>query len=134
MGKIAVIDTETNWVDQVMSIGTVLADSETFRPLDARYYLFPAECQIGGMYEKALCLPTPAAPISLPREKAMADIALWLRKQRVQAIFAYITPDLTKIIFRSFRAFPGTISWPWPPTASTIPNCHPTGIIAPPGG
>lgn len=89
MGKIAVIDTETNWVDQVMSIGTVLADSETFRPLDARYYLFPAECQIGGMYEKALCLPTPAAPISLPREKAMADIALWLRKQRVQAIFAY---------------------------------------------
>lgn len=57
MGKIAVIDTETNWVDQVMSIGTVLADSETFRPLDARYYLFPAECQIGGMYEKALYLP-----------------------------------------------------------------------------
>lgn len=89
MGKIAVIDTETNWVDQVMSIGTVIADSETFRPLDARYHLFPAECRIGGMYEKALYLPTPVAPISLPREKAMADTARWLRKQGVQAIFAY---------------------------------------------
>lgn len=89
MGKIAVIDTETNWVDQVMSIGTVIADAGTFRPLDARYYLFPAECQIGGMYEKALYLPTPAESIVLPREEAMADIACWLQSQGVRSIFAY---------------------------------------------
>ena len=30
MGKFAVIDTETNWADQVMSIGTVIADADTF--------------------------------------------------------------------------------------------------------
>ncbi len=28
MGKFAVIDTETNWHDQVMSIGTVVAEKE----------------------------------------------------------------------------------------------------------
>ena len=89
MKKIAVIDTETNWANQVMSIGTVIADAKTFRPLEARYHLFPQECQIGGMYEKALYLPTPVTPIALPREEAMADIARWLRAQGVTAIFAY---------------------------------------------
>ena len=28
MAYFAVIDTETNWIDQVMSIGTVIADSD----------------------------------------------------------------------------------------------------------
>ena len=41
MGKFAVIDTETNWADQVMSIGTVIADSETFAPVDAKYHILP---------------------------------------------------------------------------------------------
>ena len=36
MGKFAVIDTETNWVDQVMSIGTVIADSGTFELLEMK--------------------------------------------------------------------------------------------------
>lgn len=89
MGNIAVIDTETNWANQVMSIGTVIADAETYRPLDARYHLLPQECRIGGMYEKALYLPTPVMPISLPRKEAMADLAQWLREQGVKAIFAY---------------------------------------------
>ena len=31
MGYFAVIDTETNWEDRVMSIGTVIADTDTFR-------------------------------------------------------------------------------------------------------
>ena len=38
MGKFAVIDTETNWSDQVMSIGIVIADEITFSPVDIRYY------------------------------------------------------------------------------------------------
>ena len=36
MGNIAVIDTETNWADAVMSIGTVVADSENFTLADQR--------------------------------------------------------------------------------------------------
>lgn len=36
MSKFAVIDTETNWADQVMSIGTVIADCDTFKPVEAK--------------------------------------------------------------------------------------------------
>ena len=50
MGKFAVIDTETNWADQVMSIGTVIADADSFRPIEAKYHILPIECEIGGMY------------------------------------------------------------------------------------
>lgn len=38
----AVIDTETTYADEVMSIGIVMADEETFRPVDARYYIIGA--------------------------------------------------------------------------------------------
>ena len=31
MGCIAVIDTETNWSNQVMSVGVVIADGRTFK-------------------------------------------------------------------------------------------------------
>ena len=49
MAKFAVIDTETNWADRVMSIGIVIADADTFRPIGAKYYILPAECAIGGI-------------------------------------------------------------------------------------
>ena len=63
MGKIALIDTETNWADQVMSVGTVIADEETFRVVDARYHIFLKECEVGGMYSGALYLNTPVSPV-----------------------------------------------------------------------
>ena len=58
MGCFAVIDTETNWADQVMSIGTIIADSQTFASLESKYHILPIECQIGGMYENTLFLET----------------------------------------------------------------------------
>ena len=36
MGRFAVIDTETNWADQVMSIGTIIADTDSFTPIKAK--------------------------------------------------------------------------------------------------
>ena len=53
MGKFAVIDTETNWADAVMSIGTVIADRDTLSVVEAKYHILPAECAIGGMYERS---------------------------------------------------------------------------------
>ena len=41
MGYFSVIDTETNWADQVMSIGTVIADEDTFQPIAAKYHILP---------------------------------------------------------------------------------------------
>ena len=85
----AVIDTETNWVDQVMSIGIVLADRRTFQPVAAKYYVLPAYCEIGGMYENALFIDTPAEPICCTRQAAMQDIAAWCGQYAVTDIFAY---------------------------------------------
>lgn len=52
--KIAVIDTETNWRDQVMSIGVAIADAKTFKCEDTLYYIIDPEYRSGGMYSSVL--------------------------------------------------------------------------------
>lgn len=89
MGNIAVIDTETNWSGQVMSIGTVVADADTLAPIEMKYHILPIECQAGGMYTDVLFLDTPAAPIRCTRAEAMDDLRTWLQRHGVQCIFAY---------------------------------------------
>ena len=89
MGRFAVIDTETNWADQVMSIGTVIADTDSFKTIDAKYHILPIECQVGGMYESTLYIDTPVKPILCTRSEAIADLKNWFRQHNVQAIFAY---------------------------------------------
>lgn len=89
MHPIAVIDTETNWADQVMSIGTVIADGTTFRPVAEKYHILPVECAVGGIYYDALFLDTPVKPILCTREAAMKDLSGWLCQQGVTSLFAY---------------------------------------------
>ncbi len=54
MDKFAVIDTETNWNDEVMSIGIVVAEAETKKEIDAVYYIIDPEYRVGGMYSNEL--------------------------------------------------------------------------------
>ena len=89
MGKFAVIDTETNWADQVMSIGTVIADADTFELIAAKYHILPIECEIGGMYESTLFIETPVQPILCTRAEAIADLRTWFQQHDVHSIFAY---------------------------------------------
>lgn len=89
MGKFAVIDTETNWADQVMSIGTVIADADTFELITAKYHILPIECEIGGMYESTLFIETPVQPILCTRAEAIADLRVWFDQHEVRSIFAY---------------------------------------------
>lgn len=89
MGYFAVIDTETNWADQVMSIGTVIADTDSFQPVAAKYHILPEECAIGGMFYDALFLDTPVKPILCTREEATQDLSHWLTQCAVGSIFAY---------------------------------------------
>ena len=51
MANFAVIDTETNWNDRVMSIGVVIADTETLQSVESVYHILTPEYQVGGMYE-----------------------------------------------------------------------------------
>lgn len=88
MGKFAVIDTEINWADQVMSIGTVIADVDTFETIDAKYHILPSECEIGGIYYDTLFLETPVQPILCTRTEAISDLRAWFRAHKVHTIFA----------------------------------------------
>ena len=89
MGKFSVIDTETNWADQVMSIGTVIADDNTYQPIESKYHILPIECEIGDMYEGTLFIKTPVQPILCTRAEAIADLRAWFQQHGIRSIFAY---------------------------------------------
>ena len=89
MGKFAVIDTETNWADQVMSIGTIIADTDTFRPIDAKYHVLTPEYLAGGMYSGTLFSDHRLQPIICSREDALRDLKTWFASYDVHSLFAY---------------------------------------------
>ena len=89
MGRFAVIDTETNWADQVMSIGTVIADTDTFSPIDAKYHILDPEYQIGGMFSDTLFMECRIPPVLCSREDAISDLAAWFQKNGITGVFAY---------------------------------------------
>lgn len=89
MGYIAVIDTETNWCDAVMSIGIALADEETFTLADTRYYILTPECSIGGMYESVMDLVPQKHTHRSTRADAMLNLNQWFQSKGVRQIFAY---------------------------------------------
>lgn len=103
MGYFAVIDTETNWENRVMSIGTVIADADTFRPVAAKYHVLTPEYLVGGMFSDVLFPDSRFQPILCSRAEAMNDLCLWLQRYSVCAIFAYnagfdhkLMPELDK--------------------------------------
>lgn len=88
MDKIAVIDTETNWIDEVMSIGVVVADSETKDKIDSVYYIIDPEYRVGGMYSNELRPDEKEVRIA-GRKQALKDIKAWLSTYGVRKLFAY---------------------------------------------
>ncbi len=85
---IAVIDTETNWHDEVMSVGVVLADATSYKCVDSRYYLFEPECRVGGFYSNAMYKGN-VKPQMCYRDEAMADLGDYLMENGVSKILAY---------------------------------------------
>ena len=89
MSRFAVIDTETTWGDAVMSIGTVIAESETFELIDKRYYILTPFKNHGGMYSYALYTNNIKPDLECSREKVMAELRQLLSDNEVAAMFAY---------------------------------------------
>jgi hypothetical protein len=87
LAKIAVIDTETTWNDAVMSIGVVIADSDTFELVDKRYYIIMPCKYEGGMYEHALYVNKPNRECT--RETALLELKSFLSAHGVSKMFAY---------------------------------------------
>lgn len=89
MPYFAVIDTETNWADAVMSIGTVVADCDTFCLVDAKYHVIAPEYEIGGMYESQLFSDPRLVPTLCSRREALDELRQWLQHFGVTDLYAY---------------------------------------------
>jgi len=88
MDKFAVIDTETNWNNEVMSVGVVVADSETKKKIDSVYYIIDPEYRVGGMYADELRFDDKNARVA-NRKQALKEIKEWLDTYSVRKLFAY---------------------------------------------
>ncbi len=104
MGYFAVIDTETNWGNQVMSIGTVIADGNTFQPVAVKYHVLDPEYRIGGMFEGVLFPQERAVPTVCARLEAMQELLNWFDEYGVTSMFAYnaafdhkLMPELARL-------------------------------------
>lgn len=86
--KFAVIDTETNRNDELMSIGVVVADSHTRKEIDAVYYIFDPEYRVGGMFSDELRIDEEGACVA-SRKRALKEIKEWLDAYGVEKLFAY---------------------------------------------
>ncbi len=86
---IAILDTETNWNNRIMSIGITLANSDDFQEISSKYYILTPEYQAGGMFFDALFLQVPCPAFCCTREDAISDILGYLQKNNVNTIFAY---------------------------------------------
>ena len=89
MRHFAIIDTETNWSDQVMSIGTVIADADTFSVTAVKYHVLPKECEICGMFSDSLFLDIPFSPVLCNRSEAIEELKAWFAGFGVTKVFAY---------------------------------------------
>ncbi|MCM1167891.1 MAG: hypothetical protein NC299_11255 [Lachnospiraceae bacterium] len=83
----AVIDTETTWRDEVMSIGAALSDFESLKPIAMRYYILTPYKNHGGMYSGALYVRKPDFEGS--RTAVISDLRAFLQSESVTDIFAY---------------------------------------------
>ena len=99
----AVIDIETNWDDEAMSIGYVIADDCDFQPIKYGYYVL-GDVSHKGMYESALKLESFAYRYADEvgycgsRERAVAHIHQVFQKYQIRHLFAYnATFDQTRL-------------------------------------
>lgn len=89
MNKFAVLDTETNWYDQVMSIGIVICNENTFDIIDKLYYIFTPEYLVGGMFSHVLLCDGVEVTKKDKRSVIMKEIVTYFDDNGVDKIFAY---------------------------------------------
>ena len=89
MAYFAVIDTETNWSDEVMSIGAIIANADTFEPVSSKYYIITPEHKVGGMFSHTLFFKNKKLNLECSRKKALRDLIKCFEDNQVTDIFAY---------------------------------------------
>ncbi|MCQ2771881.1 MAG: hypothetical protein MJ238_01200 [Bacilli bacterium] len=85
----AVIDTETTWANDVMSIGVVLADDITQETMGGVYYLITPYCNHPAMYENQLYIRDIKPDAIGNRGEIMQKLRAFLDGNGVTRILAY---------------------------------------------
>lgn len=88
MPYFAVIDTETNWNNELMSIGTAIANCDTFELVKVRYHVITPEYEVGGMFSDVL-FDNRLKHTLCSKTEAMNDLIYLLNEFGVNSIFAY---------------------------------------------
>lgn len=88
----AVVDVETNWYNQVMSIGIVIADGSNFNAVEKKYYVIYPECQSGGYYSDALRDVNKQLITDCSRKEAIDGITRMMSRYNASDILAYNAP------------------------------------------
>lgn len=85
----AVIDIETNWNQEMMSIGMVIADNERFAAIDKTYFIISPQYKVGGKYSRALRDMDKKYIKEYARATAISNLTTTLQKYEVKSIFGY---------------------------------------------
>lgn len=89
MEYFAVIDTETTWSNEVMSIGVVIADVDNMTPICAQCYIVDPAYKEGGMYSSVLLAHGKKNTYLDTRKGCLDGVEKLLNKYRVKKILAY---------------------------------------------
>ncbi len=134
MTNFAIIDTETNWNDVVMSIGAVIADADTYQPLYSKYYIITPEHRVGGMFSHALFLEDEMLNYECSRKKALSDLMTCFESNGVTDIFAYNAsfdyrhlPELSDFCWYDIMKLAAYRQFN--PKIPSYSNCHGTGRL-----
>ncbi len=89
MEYFAVIDTETTWSNDVMSIGVVIADVENKEPICAECYIVDPVYKEGGMYSSVLLAHGKKNTYFYNRKGCLDGVVKLLDKYKIKRILAY---------------------------------------------
>ncbi|WP_220191129.1 hypothetical protein [Mesomycoplasma hyopneumoniae] len=81
--NIVVIDVETNYQNEVFSVGVVIADSTNFKSIDKKYWIIKNNLKVGGMYARNILAP-------LPLEFREETIFLETRKEMIVYLIKFL--------------------------------------------
>lgn len=89
MDMIAVIDTETTWSNELMSVGVVIASADDLSLVDSRYYILESAKRVGGLFSDVLYHHRAMPDLEAGRRPIMTDLIGLLDHYEVRQIFAY---------------------------------------------
>lgn len=87
--NICVIDTETNYDDEVISIGAAIVDARTYDVIDKLYLIVYPECLEPAMFSNELKIPGIKVNLKDSRNNCIKELKTFLKEYKIKDIFAY---------------------------------------------